>query len=188
MSCSGKTTLARALGQILPGAALLPLDAYYRDLSELSPQARAASNFDAPAALDFPLLLAQLQALARGRAVEHPRYDFTTHTRRPDTQHLFPPAYLLVEGLFALYWPEIRALYQLAVFVEAPHQLCLQRRLQRDVAERGRIPQTVRHQYQSHVRPMAEKYILPTRRHATLSVDGAAPDIHTAAHICTLLG
>ena len=187
ISCSGKTTLARQLCQILPGAAILPLDAYYRDLGHLDPPARSQTNFDAPEALDYPLLLEHLQELARGAAVNRPLYSFATHTRQRATQRLEAAPFLLVEGLFALYWPQVRALYRLAVFVVAPHSVCLQRRLQRDVAERGRTPQSVRHQYQRHVQPMAEKYVLPTQAHADLVVDGREVGEAAAARIQILL-
>ena len=175
ISCSGKTTLARHLARVLPDAAVLPLDAYYRDLSHLPPPERAAVNFDAPDALDYPLLLDQVECLSRGVGVDRPVYSFTTHTRRATPQRLDPVSQLVVEGLFALYWPALRALYHLSVFVDAPHALCLERRLERDAAERGRSPGSIHLQYERHVRPMGERYVVPTRFHADVVVSGAAP-------------
>ena len=174
ISCSGKTTFARHLARVLPEAAVLPLDAYYRDLSHLPPQDRAAVNFDAPDALDYPLLLDHLQRLSRGIGVDRPVYSFTTHTRKPKPQRQDPVSHLLVEGLFALYWPDLRSLYHLSVFVDAPHALCLERRLERDAAERGRSPRSIHLQYERHVRPMGERYVVPTRCHADVVVSGAA--------------
>ncbi len=174
-SCVGKTTLARHLARILPDAAVLPLDAYYRDLSHLPQPDRAALNFDAPDALDYPLLLEHLECLSRGVRVDRPVYSFATHTRKATPQRLEPVSHLVVEGLFALYWPALRTLYQLSVYVEAPHVLCLERRLRRDAAERGRTPGSVRLQYERHVQPMGERYVVPTRAHADVVVSGAAP-------------
>ena len=174
ISCSGKTTLASHLARVLPGAAVLPLDAYYRDLSHLSPPQRAAVNFDAPEALDHPLLLDHIQCLARGVGVDRPVYSFKTHTRKETPLRQDPVSHLVVEGLFALYWPELRSLYHLAVFVDAPHALCLERRLERDAAERGRTPRSIRLQYERHVQPMGERYVIPTRPHADVVVSGEA--------------
>ena len=174
ISCSGKTTLARHLARVLPDAAVLPLDAYYRDLSHLQPAHRAAVNFDAPEALDHPLLLDHIQCLSRGVGVDRPVYSFTTHTRKARPVRQDPVSHLVVEGLFALYWPELRSLYHLAVFVDAPHALCLERRLERDAAERGRTPGSIRLQYERHVQPMGERYVVPTRPHADVVVSGAA--------------
>ena len=174
ISCSGKTTLARHLARVLPDAAMLPLDAYYRDLSHLPPPDRAAVNFDAPDALDYPLLLDHLECLSRGVGVDRPVYSFITHTRKKTPLRQEPVSHLLVEGLFALYWPALRALYHLSVFVDASHDLCLERRLRRDAAERSRTPGSIRLQYEGHVQPMGERYVVPTRAHADVVVSGAA--------------
>ena len=174
ISCSGKTTLARHLARVLPQAAVLPMDAYYRDLSHLPPPHRASVNFDAPDALDRPLLLDHIQRLSRGVGVDRPVYSFKTHTRKSTPVRQDPVSHLVVEGLFALYWPELRSRYHLSVFVDAPHALCLERRLERDAAERGRTPGSIRLQYERHVQSMGERYVVPTRSHADVVVSGAA--------------
>ena len=175
-SGAGKTTLARALQTRLPGSAtVLSLDAYYRDLAALSPAARARVNFDAPEAMDHQRLAADLRQLAAGHRVEIPMYDFTTHTRQAHQQNLTLTDFLLVEGLFALYWPDINALYHLRLFVTAADALCLERRLARDRVERGRSPASIRAQYQEQVRPMYRRHIQPTARYADLILDGSTP-------------
>jgi uridine kinase len=172
-SCGGKTTLARALAQVLPGAVLiLPLDAYYRDRSHLSAEQRATVNFDAPAALDAALLQKHISALANGHAIERPNYDFVTHSRMNDTATVQPDRFMLIEGLFALYWPELNSLYHTRIFVEADSDLCLQRRLQRDVRERGRSPHSVRQQFRQQVEPMYAHHVYPTRQRAQLHLHG----------------
>lgn len=175
-SGAGKTTLARHLASLLPGSThILALDSYYRDLSCLPPDERPARNFDAPAALDHKLLACQLRELAQGRGVDRPVYSFASHTRAPQSERVNPADQVIAEGLFALYWEEIRGLLHARIYVEAPDQACLERRLARDVVERGRDPESARAQYAHSVRPMAALYVLPSRRFADWVVDGQAP-------------
>jgi uridine kinase len=114
-SGSGKTTLARELARGL-GGVHFPLDNYYRDLSHLPPAERARQNLDDPEIIDAPLFAAHVALLARGEAVEQPLYDFATHSRIPgQTKTVHPHGFLLVEGLFALYYPELLPLYHLRI-------------------------------------------------------------------------
>jgi uridine kinase len=171
-SGSGKTTLARELTTQLD-ATLLPLDFYYRDLSHLPPGERAHKNFDHPDSLEESLLVAHVEALAAGRTIERPLYDFATHTRVPDrTERIAATRVLLVEGILALHYPALRALYDAAIYVNAPHDLCLLRRIHRDVRERGRTEDSVRQQYEQTARPMADLFVLPSAAHASLTVEG----------------
>lgn len=175
-SCAGKTTLARHLAGHLPGGALLlPLDAYYRDLAQLPLAERHHFNFDEPAALDLPLLVGNLEDLIRGRAVDKPVYLFPEHVRAPRPQRVEPAPWIIVEGLFALYWEQVRRLCHTRIFVEAADELCLERRLTRDTAERGRSRESILEQYTRQVRPMCQQHLLPTRAFADLVLDGAQP-------------
>lgn len=175
-SCSGKTTLARHLAQHLPGKSLLlSLDSYYRDLSHLPLHQRHHFNFDLPEAIDRQRLFGNLRDLARGRAVEKPIYLFPDHVRAPQGERAEPGDRVILEGLFALYWEDIRSLCHLCLFVEADDWLCLERRLARDTAERGRTRESILEQYTHQVRPMFEKHVLPTRALADLVLDGALP-------------
>lgn len=176
-SGSGKTCLARALVEHLGPEAvtLIPLDAYYRDLTDLEPQLRSQSNFDSPEALDDRLMIRQLGGLAQGRSVELPVYRFDTHTRAPRGTLVAAASTVIVEGLFALYWVRLRELLKLKVFVDIDGEAALSRRIERDVQERGRTPESVRRQYERTVRPMYERYILPTRDRADVVLDGTRP-------------
>jgi len=185
-SCSGKTTLARHLAQTL-GGIVFPLDSYYRDLSQLAPEARARTNFDAPAAIESELLLRHLGELAAGRAIDRPVYDYTTHTRSPKTILVPAGGTVLLEGLFVLYWPGIRDLCSLRAFVDVDEETCLARRIARDVAERGRTEQSVRSQYEETVRPMARRYVIPTLEFADVVVPGDGPVAHAAELVFRLL-
>jgi uridine kinase len=184
-SGSGKTTIAHALVERLADrdAQLLPLDAYYRDLSQMSPERRTEVNFDVPGALDAELLIEHVCQLAAGKPIDTPVYDFATHCRTTARRRIRPGEVIVVEGLFALYWQQLRNAFDLSIFVAAPDDICLRRRLARDVYGRGRTEQSVVGQYEATVRPAAEAYVLPTRRHADLVIDGTAPVEESIARI-----
>jgi uridine kinase len=173
-SCAGKTELSRAL-QAKLGAALLPLDCYYFDLSDRTMEERARFNFDVPSALDHELFLSQLQDLSAGRAVDVPVYDFATHSRTSRTERIEPQQFIVVEGLFVLYWPDIRALFGTRVFVDLDDAACLARRIDRDVRERGRTAESVAWQFNETVAPMANLYVRTTRENADIVIPGDSP-------------
>ena len=173
-SGSGKSTLATELARMLDGITF-PLDNYYRDLSHLPPHQRALQNFDDPAMIESPLLAQHIARLARGAAIERPLYDFAHHIRvRGATETVEPHAVLLVEGLFALYFPELLPLYHLRIYVDTPDSLCFDRRLRRDTEERGRTAESVRQQYEATVRPACLRYVRPTAACADITLDGDA--------------
>lgn len=173
-SGSGKTTLALELARELNGIHF-PLDNYYKDLAYLPLEERALQNFDDPELIESALLAQHVAALARGGTIERPLYDFSNYIRVPDrTETVGPRACVLVEGLFALHYPELLPLYQLCVYVDTPDGLCFERRLKRDVESRGRTPESVKRQYEATVRPAGELYVRPSSKHADLTVDGAA--------------
>jgi uridine kinase len=176
-SCSGKTTIARGVvGRLTPpGAALISIDSYYRGLVSSAPEDIETYNFDDPSALDHDLLVRHLQELASGRSVEVPIYDFKTHKRTDRTERVEALAYTVVEGLFPLYWEKVGSLLRTKVFVDVPHSVCLERRLRRDVVERGRPLEEVIRRYNDMARPMFEKYVLPSRGYADVVVDGERP-------------
>ena len=173
-SCSGKSSIARRLSTLVGGGLLvLGLDAYYRDFSGVPED---EIEVDVPEALDDTLLVEQLAVLAAGRPVEKPVYDYATHSRRPGGGlRIEPGEYVVLEGLFALYWPKVRELLDLGVFVTVDHDTALQRRIERDIRERGRTEASVRTQYRDKVRPNFERLVEPTMRCADLVVSGLDP-------------
>jgi uridine kinase len=172
-SGSGKSTLAAELARTL-GGGHFSLDNYYRDLAHLPHAERTRKNFDDPAMIDVRLLAAHLADLAEGRAVERPVYDFAAYTSVPGEYDRFEPGSLVVvEGLFSIYFPELRPLYNLSVYVDTPDALCFQRRLKRDVEERGRLPESVKQQYEATVRPCGLAFVRPLIDLADLTIDGA---------------
>jgi len=171
-SGSGKTTLAAELARTL-GGVHFHFDNYYRDLSHMPLAQRAKQNFDDPALIESPLLIEHVAALARGEAIERPLYDFATYIRVPGQTEVFRPGpFVLVEGLFALYYPELLPLYQLRVYIDTPDEVCFERRLKRDMEQRGRNLESVRRQYDATVRPASLAYVRPSAVHADLNVDG----------------
>lgn len=171
-SGSGKTTLAAELARNL-GGTHFHFDNYYRDLSHLPLSERALQNFDDPAIIESSLLTEHVAAMARGEAIESPCYDFSTHTRLPGcTETVSPGGYLLVDGIFALYYAALLPLYHFRVFVDTGDELCFERRLRRDVEQRGRTPESVRQQYEATVRPSSFAFVRPSAAHADLVIDG----------------
>jgi uridine kinase len=166
---AGKTSVCGLLCRTLDDVAILDLDSCYLDRSDLSPEHRARLNFDEPAAFDLPLLLAHLSQLRDGHAVRKPRYSFESHTRCGYHRVAGAPI-VLSEGLFTLWWEDLRRLLDLKVFVDAPDDTRLARRLQRDVATRGRTIEAVHRQYETTVYPMHVRYVEPTRVLADLVV------------------
>lgn len=170
-SCAGKSYLCEHIAGKL-GAAMLHIDAYYRELNHLSIVQRAHWNFDAPDAIDSDLLFEHVRALFRGNAIQKPVYDFTTHARTNQTETVEPRDFIIIEGLFALYWDEIRKLLGTRVYVDLGEDICLERRIERDIRERGRTRESVLEQYHTTVAPMAKRYVQPTREHADIVVTG----------------
>jgi uridine kinase len=173
-SCAGKTELAGNLALEL-SASILPLDCYYFDLSDRTMEQRAQFNFDEPDALDQKLFAEHVRSLSQGKPTARPAYDFSTHARTGGVEIVEPRKFLIVEGLFVLYWPEVREMFGTRVFVDLPDDRCLERRLVRDVRERGRTPESVRKQFAATVRPMAELHVRPTRAYADLVLSGDHP-------------
>jgi uridine kinase len=169
---SGKTTVAK---EILRRAgtsriALLQHDAYYKDLGDLPLPQRAMQNFDHPDALDNALLVAHLQALKADQPVEIPVYDFTTHTRTAQTDRVDPQPVVLLEGILIFADEALRRLMDVKIYVDTDADIRFIRRLQRDIAERGRTMDSVVRQYLSTVRPMHQEFVEPSKRHADVII------------------
>jgi uridine kinase len=171
-SSSGKTELARQLAARIPGTSIVSLDSYYRGMEEIPLEERKKVNFDHPDSLDWELLHRHLVAIAGGRAFDEPVYSFANYARTDETRRIEPSPCLIVEGLFVLYWPELRGMLDTKVYVQTDAGVCFNRRLTRDVAERGRTPESVVQQYEKTVRPSAEWFVYPTQKYADVTVSG----------------
>jgi uridine kinase len=186
-SCSGKTELARWLSR-RTGAQILNLDHYYKDLAHLPLEVRARTNFDEPASVDSEQIFADAGELKAGRPVHAPLYDFATHSRAPGDEIIEPGELVILEGLFALYWPELRAMLDVKLFMGAPDEVCFERRLRRDTVERGRTAESVKWQFEETVKPMAHLHILPTAEYADLVLSGTDPIEVSGERVMSRLG
>jgi uridine kinase len=169
---SGKTTVAH---EILKRAgtqqiSLIQHDAYYKDLSDLPLAQRTMFNFDHPDALENKLLIAHLKELKAGRSIEMPVYDFRTHTRTEQVRHVPSHRVILVEGILIFADKALRQLMDVKIYVDTDADIRFIRRLQRDIAERGRTMDSVIHQYLATVRPMHQEFVEPSKRHADVII------------------
>lgn len=173
-SGSGKTTFARHLLELLgpDRAAVLAQDNYYIDQSARFDGDGGSVNFDHPESLDFALLAEHLQALRNGSTIEVPQYDFATHSRLPVTLRFEPTPVILLDGTLVLSRTELRPHFSEGVFVEVAEEIRFERRLKRDVKERGRHPDGVRRQFMLQVKPMHDLFVEPSKEHASHIVPG----------------
>lgn len=171
-SGSGKTLVTNTLYQLLGSEKVVVLqeDSYYKDLSHLPMEERIKFNFDHPDAFDHDLLIEHLHLLLKGRSIEHPVYDFTTHTRKAETRKLGPHQIIILEGILLLTIPEIREMMDIKIFIDTPADICLIRRLQRDITERHRSVDNVIKQYNETVRPMYLQFVEPSKRYADIII------------------
>tara|TARA_B100001094_G_C18192844_1_gene808481 strand:- start:4499 stop:5134 length:636 start_codon:yes stop_codon:yes gene_type:complete len=175
-SASGKSLIAKTIYEELRqdldthDIAVINEDSYYRDQSHLSLEQREMTNYDHPKALDHDLLFQHLTMLRNGQKVEIPIYDYAEHNRLAKTHTITPKRIIILEGILLLTDPALRNLMNASIFMDTPLDICLVRRLVRDVEERGRTMDTVLEQYQQTVRPMFLQFIEPSKQYADIIV------------------
>jgi uridine kinase len=171
-SGSGKTTLANMILERVgvERIASLAHDAYYKDLSDLPFNQRHMINFDHPDSLDTELLIQHVQQLKQYQSIELPVYDFKTHSRTTATRQIDPRPVIMVEGILIFAEPTLRKLLEVKIFVDTDPDIRFIRRLERDIAERGRTAESVIRQYLSTVRPMHLEFVEPSKRYADVIV------------------
>ena len=170
-SGSGKTTLMKNLVQKFGDAVtVVSHDNYYRRHDELTYEERCLINYDEPAAFETDLMARHLDALRRGEAIECPVYDYTVHNRSDEVVRIVPKPVIIVEGILIFADEALRDLMDIRIFVDTDADVRLCRRIKRDVNKRGRTLESVLTQYQQTVKPMHEKYVEPSKKHANLVV------------------
>ena len=170
-SGSGKTTLVKNLmTQFGPQITVLSHDNYYKRHDELTYEERCLLNYDEPTAFDTSLMVYQLDQLRHGKAIQCPVYDFTVHNRSDETLTVQPEQVIIVEGILIFENKELRDLMDIKIFVDADADIRICRRMKRDVNKRGRSLESVITQYQQTVKPMHEKYVEPSKKHADIVV------------------
>ena len=171
-SGSGKTTVVSRIVEAL-GDSRVPVlehDRYYRDRNDLRLEERAALNYDHPDSLETDLMVRHVRELRAGRAVEAPVYDFARHARQPETRAVSPRRAIIVEGILIYTDAALRRLMDVKVFVDTDDDTRFIRRLQRDIAARGRTVQSVIDQYLGTVKPMHLEFVEPSKRYADIII------------------
>lgn len=173
-TCSGKTTIAKAIGKKIGNAntVIISHDNYYLDLSHLSKEDIQQVNFDHPDAIDHEYLLSDIRKILSGKSVTIPDYNFITYHRTPGTINIENPKVIILEGIFALYYARLLGLADLKIFVDTDADLRLARRISRDIQERGYQIGRVLNMYLDTVKPSHEAFIEPTKKNADFIVPG----------------
>jgi uridine kinase len=175
-SASGKSLFSQTIYKELVSElengsiAIIEEDAYYRDQSHLPFEHRTQTNYDHPDAFEHSLLVQHLNELKQGREVEVPVYDYAQHTRSEKSRKVIPAKIIIVEGILLLSDPKLCEEFDIKVFIDTPLDICLMRRMQRDIEERGRSLPSVIEQYQATVRPMFYQFIEPSKHNADVVV------------------
>ncbi len=170
-SASGKTSIVRLLAEGLGECGqVIHQDAYYKPFADMTLEERKKQNFDHPDSFDIDLLCGDLDRLRHGQPVEMPVYDYTNYTRSADVELVLPHPVILVEGLLILWYPQLRELCDLKIYVDAEDDERLIRRILRDTEERGRSLESVLDQYRATVKPMHEQFIAPSKKFADIII------------------
>lgn len=176
---SGKTTIARkivgAVGK--ENVILVEQDSYYRNLADMPLDERHQANFDHPNSIDSDMLVNHLKRLKQNQPIEMPIYDYKSHTRTLQTEHISPKPVIIVEGILIFAEPRVLDVLDVRVFVDTPDDIRFIRRLRRDIAERGRTVESVISQYFATVRPMHFEFVEPSKRNADIIIpEGGNPE------------
>lgn len=179
-SGSGKSTVSKRVASRLNGH-VISMETYSMPMNHLPLHERAKLNYDAPEAIDVALLTSHIRDYAAGNAIEAPIYDFGQHLRVSDRcEHIPVKPLLIVEGILALHFAELRTSFDFSVYLDAPDDVCFHRRKVRDITERERALEFVQWQWENTVLPAASLYLQPSKRHANLVLD-SRPDASTTA-------
>ena len=183
---SGKTTVVKKIVEALPpnSVAVVPLDSYYNDTSDLTPEERKLINFDHPEAFDWKLHHKQIGMLKRGEAIEQPTYSYVISNRLPETVHVEPKPVIIIEGIMTLVDRKLRNMMDLKIFVDTDSDERLIRNILRDVVERGRTVDMVLNRYLEVLKPMHEQFIEPTKKYADIIIPQGGENMKGIGIIC----
>jgi uridine kinase len=172
-SGSGQSTIARRVASRLNGHAI-SMESYSIEMNHLPLEERAKLNYDAPHAIDMHLLESHIRDYASGKAIKGPIYDFAKHLRvSSERVHVAAKSLLIVEGILALHFAQLRPLFNVSIYLDAPEEVCFHRRKVRDITERQRSLDFILWQYKNNVLPAERQYVLPSKRYADLVLDSA---------------
>ncbi|MFM2484102.1 uridine kinase [Celerinatantimonas yamalensis] len=175
-SASGKSLFAKSVYQEVSDElgveciSVISEDSYYKDQSNMTMAERVRTNYDHPQSMDHALLVEHLKMLKAGHAVELPQYSYHEHTRLTQTRHFKPTQVILLEGILLFTEKSIREQLDASIFMDTPLDICLARRVERDVRERSRSLESVLAQYHLTVRPMFKQFIEPSKQYADVII------------------
>ena len=170
-SASGKTTVVNKIKEFFgDGITVIGHDNYYKAHDDMTYEERTHLNYDHPNAFDTERMIADVKKIKAGEIVDIPVYDYGAHNRSHKTQTIMPQRVVVLEGILLLYDAQLRDLMDVKIFVDAPADERLVRRIKRDMAERERSLQSVLSQYQDTVRPMHEQFVEPTKAYADVII------------------
>lgn len=183
---SGKTTVVKKIVEASPPhhVAVVPLDSYYNDTTEMTEEERRAINFDHPDAFDWKLLIKQINELREGHAIEQPTYSYLICNRLPETIHVEPKPVIIVEGIMTLINKKLRDMMDIRIFVDCDSDERLIRNIERDTVERGRDVQTVLDRYRKVLKPMHDQFIEPTKRYAHIIIPEGGDNVKGINMVC----
>ena len=183
---SGKTTVVKKIVEALPphSVAVVPLDSYYNDTTDLTDEERRQINFDHPDAFDWKLLHKQISMLQKGEAIEPPTYSYVLSNRLPETVHVEPKPVIIIEGIMTLVDRKLRNMMDLKIFVDTDSDERLIRNILRDVMERGRTVDMVLNRYLEVLKPMHEQFIEPTKKYADIIIPQGGENMKGIGIIC----
>lgn len=186
---SGKTTVVKKIVEALPPhyVAVVPLDSYYNDTTEMTEEERHAINFDHPDAFDWKLLIKQVNELRKGNAIEQPTYSYIKCNRLLETIHVEPKPVIIIEGIMTLLNKKLRDMMDLKIFVDADSDERLIRNIQRDIVERGRDVKMVVDRYLEVLKPMHEQFIEPTKRYADVIIPQGGENVKGIDMVCKFI-
>lgn len=176
-SGSGKSTVAKHVASRLNGH-VISMEVYSIEMNHLPFEERAKQNYDAPNAIDVPLLESHIRAYGAGKSIDAPIYDFAQHLRASRREHVPAKSLLIVEGILALHFPQLRPHFDLSIYLDAPEEICFHRRKVRDITERQRALDFILWQYKNTVLPATRQYVVPSKSYANLVLD-STPDLAT---------
>lgn len=183
---SGKTTVVKKIVEALPPhyVAVVPLDSYYNDTTDMTEEERHSINFDHPDAFDWKLLIKQINELREGSAIEQPTYSYILCNRLKETIHVDPKPVIIIEGIMTLLNKKLREMMDLKIFVDCDSDERLIRNIQRDTIDRGRTVTMVMDRYMKVLKPMHEQFIEPTKRYADLIIPEGGENIKGIGILC----
>ncbi|MEI8199514.1 MAG: uridine kinase [Eubacteriales bacterium] len=174
-TASGKTTIVRMLDDVLSDKGqIIYLDSYYHSFSDKTLEERKQLNYDHPDSFDFEALVKDIKSLKAGKSIQMPVYDYVGFTRSEDCVAVDPCPVIIVEGMLVLWYPELRELLDLKIYIDTADDERLIRRIRRDTQERGRSLSSILDQYQTTVKPMHEQFIGPSKKYADIIIPRGA--------------